>query len=737
MAVIGFFENHSQKPWQRPFFGNKIHSYLWVNDRGEKAMQQKVWLPAVLLSVGAMSSGYVCADVNLPSVKVTAAAESAPVLDTTGNASAGVLGDRSLMQTPFSVTVIDQSLMQKQQAAYLGDFLKNDPSAVISNVPVGFLTLRGFSLGTDGALYDGLPGQIGLTDGRGQIEGIDRVEVLKGASAFLNGVGTASSLGGTLNYLPKRPLDQSVQTLKLGYTSDTLWGVHADLGDRLGSEGQFGYRVNLAYKDGEQALEGYDWTHEVATFAFDWRANDDLTFALHHDVANNDLPRLQPFFILGPAVTRVPDAPAADRNIAQTWDDFETENKTTYARADWQFASDWALTAQLLHSSANRPPVKNARFGSIDNDAGDVTLFGDQSVYREQADSARLSVNGAVLTGHVRHELTLSASAYEGETSGSTSNDALGFFTTNLYNPVYSLEPAAIALTTGRSATLDTQSVAISDVLHFNPQWSTLLGLRRADLTTNRYDITSGINSGSDELTETTPTAALMYRPTAQVLTYFSVAEGVEPGGTAPAGTGNQDQRLPALITEQMELGVKWQLPHVALTAAVFDMQRPLEYVNTAGFYVQEGEQRHQGVEVMLSGKVMPDLALIAGTMLLDTEVENGDAATDGNRAIGTSTFTASVWADYHLPNTQGVFVNAGVFYSGPQYLDVANTLEVDGYTRVDVGARYESSIHDQAVDYLLSVENLANDDYWTGAQSSLLVLGDPRTVKASMIIDF
>jgi iron complex outermembrane recepter protein len=153
---------------------------------------------AIPLMVGIASAGVMAQSsaTTLPEVEVRSSADSAAEGIVRKSAMVGVLGERSLMETPFSVNVISNTLIEQQQASYLGDYLKNDPSAVVSNVPVGFLTIRGFAVGTDGFLYDGMPGNVGLSDGRGQLLSFDHIEVLKGGSAFLYGLGASSSLGG-------------------------------------------------------------------------------------------------------------------------------------------------------------------------------------------------------------------------------------------------------------------------------------------------------------------------------------------------------------------------------------------------------------------------------------------------------------------------------------------------------------------------------------------------------------
>ena len=674
-------------------------------------------------------------EVTLPEVRVSGAAERGYRATA---ASAGVLGDRGLLETPFSVNVITRELIEEQQGAFLGDYLKNDPSAVVSNVPVGFLTLRGFPVGTDGFLYDGMAGNVGLSDGRGQLESFERIEVLKGASAFLNGLGGASSLGGTLNYIPKTPPETPLRSVALNYTSKVLFGVHADLGDRFGANRQFGYRVNLAYKDGEQATDGYDWTHKVAALALDWRAAPGLLVSTMFEAADNDLPRLQPFFVLSPGIS-VPKAPDANRNIAQSWDNFETRARNTQIRADWAFAEKWSLTAQALHSSDKRPAVKNARIGVIQNTEGDAILFGDQGPFDFIDSSAQVRVHGKAVTGSIKHDVAVGANTFREKQRSSTSTESLGIFPTNLYDPVDSDEPTGIPMTTGISQRSRGSSVFLSDIVSFDERWSVLLGARRAKLGVDNFDLTSGARTASNAVSKTTPTLALMFKPARNALLYANYAEGLEQGGTAPVGTINADQRLGPIVTKQYELGGKLDLANLGLAVAVFDMRKPLEITDpSTNLFVQDGQQRHRGIEFTATGSVSRNLTVVAGAMLLDPKAEDtGDPATEGKTPIGVAKVTANLWGSYRISALPGLSVNGGVYYSGAQYADGANSQRVPSWTRLDLGLRYDHRLGASKVSYLLGVENLGDRDYWTGAQQGLLVLSNPRTFKASAKVDF
>ena len=62
---------------------------------------------------------------------------------------------------------------------------------------------------------------------------------------------------------------------------------------------------------------------------------------------------------------------------------------------------------------------------------------------------------------------------------------------------------------------------------------------------------------------------------------YLNYAEGLEQGGSAsPLGGA---PFLPPRQTKQVELGTKWDFGGVGVTAALFDMKRPLETLDATG----------------------------------------------------------------------------------------------------------------------------------------------------------
>jgi len=658
------------------------------------------------------------------------------------DADTGVLGDLPLISTPFSVNVITHDLLVNQQASYLGDFLKNDPSAQIGNVVISFATLRGFTLGSAGFLLDGL--QLGplLLDGRIGLQAFERIDILKGASAFLYGPGGTSSLGGVLNYVPKQATTTPVRDVALTYTSRSQFGIQGDVGQRFGANQEFGLRFNGVYKDGDTAVDDSSWRQGMVSLAGDWRITRDLAVSAGIYYVENDWTGIQPFFVgasdfLGNTFP-IPEAPDAKRNLGPSWNVFDQNSTIGWLRGDWTFAPNWTASFQYGAGENNRPAgeTMDTRYGLITSGAGDIMLFAGQETYRVKTQAGQALVRGKFATGPLKHDLTVGLSGSEEKNYSSFVLAAFipgSLYTTNEV-PQPPLQPIDDLPFLGKTRTT---GAFVSDIVGFSEQWSVLVGGRQAKIDNYGPD---GAKVDGQSMSRFSPAAALLWKPTPTSLVYFNFAQGLEPGGTAPEGTINVGQTMAPLVTEQYELGAKLETAGgLTLTAAVFDMQKPLQIRDASNAWVESGDQRHRGVELLATGQVTPDLRIVAGMMYLDAKQRGtGNPASDGKRVPGVPKFTANAWIDWRVGGlVPGLFLNAGVYYLDKQYFDVANVQSIPSWTRIDLGARYETVIGGKSTAFLLAVENVADKNYWASALGGALTLGDPLTVKATARVSF
>lgn len=674
----------------------------------------------------------------LPAVNVRAAS---PADYRAKEAETGVLGDLPLLSTPFSVNVISHELIVNQQASFLGDFLKNDPSASIGNVVVSFATLRGFLLGTDGFLVNGMHIGYPLSDGRVAMPAFERVDVLKGASAFLNGLTSSGSLGGAINYVPKAPPDRPVRDVALTYDSKSQFGIQLDAGDRFGADREFGYRFNAGFRDGDGAVDEMAWRQGYASGVLDWRVTRDLIVQGGFYYADNKFENIQPFFVGASnadftPIVPLPGAPDTSRNIGPSWSRFEQNATLAWVRGDWAFAPDWTASAHYGWGRDDRPNdgTQDTRFGQITSGAGDTLLFASEERSRTDVQSAQAQVNGRFATGPVAHNLTLGGSWYEQK--GYSAFQIVGFLPGTLNGGTDVPQPDFVPLD-GMPYTGKTTATGffVSDILALTDRWSVLVGGRQAKVTA--YDETNTPIPGG-EVSKFTPAGSIMFKPTPGSLVYFTYAEGLEPGGTAPVDAANANEVMKPLVTEQYELGAKLETDGLTITAAVFDMQKPLQFRDADNNWVESGEQRHRGVELLATGQLTELVKIVGGVMFLDAKQRGtGSSATDGKRVPGVPEWTANLYADLRVPAVPGLFLNAGAYFNGHQYFDVANQQRLPSWTRFDVGARYETRLGAYPTTFLVAVENVADRSYWASALGSALTLGDPLTVKATARFSF
>jgi len=160
-------------------------------------------------------------------------------------AQLGVLGNQAIADVPFSVTSYTAQTIRDQQARTVGDVLLNDASVRQSNGFGNFsqvFIIRGLPLNSDDLAFNGLygitPRQIVGT------EALERVELFKGSSAFLNGVSPqGTGIGGSVNLQPKRAEDTPTRSVSLDYSNSSRVGGQLDLGKRFGENNEWGARI--------------------------------------------------------------------------------------------------------------------------------------------------------------------------------------------------------------------------------------------------------------------------------------------------------------------------------------------------------------------------------------------------------------------------------------------------------------------------------------------------------------
>src|SRR5690606_4753544 len=103
--------------------------------------------------------------------------------------------------------------------------------------------------GSSGMTYGGLYGMLPYTSVMAEMA--ERIEVLKGPTALLNGMSPGGSIGGSVNVVPKRAPDEPLTQVTANYASAAQFGGHVDMARRFGDDKQFGVRFNGVFRAGQ------------------------------------------------------------------------------------------------------------------------------------------------------------------------------------------------------------------------------------------------------------------------------------------------------------------------------------------------------------------------------------------------------------------------------------------------------------------------------------------------------
>nr|WP_325064315.1 TonB-dependent siderophore receptor [Alteriqipengyuania lutimaris] len=667
---------------------------------------------------------------------VTAQRENASAVINGG--SAGVLGDKPAEDLPFAVRTYDESLILNQQPLSLGEVLQNDPtirtSYAFGNAAELFV-IRGFPLYSDDI---GLNGLYGITPRQLVApELLGSVEVLNGASAFLNGAAPGGTgLGGSVNLRLKRA-DEDLTRVTAGYREASRFGGSVDVARRFGSGGEFGVRINGAYRDGETAVDGEDRRTQVIGASFDYDGGN-LRAAL--DLAYQDIrvDNLRPKVTIASAA--VPAVPDADANYAQDYTYSDLTELFGFASLEY----DVAPNATLYAKAGAREGDEEGIYGGIqvtDAATGDATSGFHSYIPFEASNQAVEAGLRVQLGSTITQEINFGGNIAWQEDR--TAYDFFSTFATNLYAPVQ-VAPQPTAFAGGDLddpypiATRRLMSAFASDTFGFWDDRVLLTGgLRLQSIRQRDFSYFGGALETEYDEDKVTPVVGLVVKPVDGLSLYANRIAALQVGPSAPLDpllVTNPGETLSPRSSTQYEVGGKLDLGGLFATLAAYRIERPGEGVLPSGEFGYLGEQRHQGVEFTLNGEVTPGLRLISGMAYTDAELDGGASV------AGVPEFTANADVEWDVPFASGITLTGRVVHSGEQFVDAANTLEIDSWTVFDLGARYVFAAGDTPVTLRVAVENVGNEAYWASAFdtfSNALLQGRPRTVRASISADF
>lgn len=666
----------------------------------------------------------------------------------------GMLGNKDVMDTPFSQTSYTNKTIQDQQAQTVQDVLSNDPSILTKQNNAGdedgSINIRGFrtSLSSGSGSLNGLAGMSPLR--APDMDYIERVEVLRGPSALLNGMAAsgAGGPGGSYNLVTKQAGDEPLTELTTRYVSRSQLGAHLDVGRRFGAENQFGIRVNGAYRKGDTPVEPVSEELGSAAINMDYRGERvRISADIAHQSSNANPQNIQQLVVsgVGGGAIFVPKAPDAGTSLNPIWSEQPssltlgmvrgeidiTDNVTAYAAIGKQ-----RLDFSLIGPNQPKLLDTSGKYGwsNVEHTNFSYDVLSMQGGLRAKAS-----------TGPVNHALSLNLSQSEMET-GEASATTPFTYTTNIYNPVFG--PATLAADPGdprKSSESRVSSIGVADTLSILDERIQLtVGIRHQEVKSTNFNTTTGAQTSSYEGKAWTPAVGLVVKPWENVSLYANYIEDLQRGTIAGTQYANAGEVFPPYVSKQYEAGVKVDWGTVTTTLAAFQIAQP-NTISIAGTpkptLALDGEVRNRGIELNAYGEITPGVRLMGGVTLIDAQqTKTQGGLYDGNRPDGVPVIRTVVGGEWDTPFLQGLTLTGRVTYTGDQVVSSNNEgLKIPSWAILDLGVRYvfDSPWNNKPITVRFNVDNVFDKDYWSGTNLRYIQLGAPRTFRLSTTFKF
>ncbi len=530
-----------------------------------------------------------------------------------------------LKDTPQTITVVPQSIIQEQNATTLRDTLRNVAGISLAAGEGGAqgdnLTIRGFSARND-LFIDGM-----RDFGSYYRDPFDTeaVQVLQGPSSVTFGRG---STGGVVNQATKSPTLNRALSVDLSGGTDATRRLAVDLDTPVPELGKTAaFRLNVMGDEGDVAGRNVAENRRFGvapSLSLGLGTPTRATFSYFHQSGDDTPDYGLPWLFNGPApVNRSNYYGFSQGNFLRTDDNIGTVrvehdfNSHITIRNQARYAN-YLRDAQITEPQIITPVTLSTPLSAMVINRNEITVNSMESYLDDQFD-----VTANFATGWLHHTLVTGVEASR-EISDPTRPKYTNVPTTSLLNP----DPtqsfsgtetiSSIVHTTSNSA-----GAYFVDTVKLSSKWQLMGGLRWDRFNTH-YTQQVAPAAAFNRLDEL-PTwrGGVVYSPTSNGSIYASAGTSFNPSAES-LSLSAANANLPPEKNRTVEVGTKWNVKRVVLTGALFqtiktnarepDPNNPL-------LNVLAGDQRVRGVQVGVSGHVTSRWEILTSYALLDAKV--------------------------------------------------------------------------------------------------------------------
>ena len=687
-----------------------------------------------------------------------------------------------LQEVPQSISYVTKELILDQAAFRLNDVVKN-MSGVNQFSFYNDVTIRGFRVSgqrNSGNLINGMRSFTSFWKQQ-LIPHIERVEVIKGPASALFG---NASPGGVINRVTKKPLDESRQSITTTVGSFSTLRTLADFTGPMTEDGTLLYRLNLGYENADSFRDlQYDQNLVVApSFSFLPNDNTRLNMDIVYQSSEGRLDRGQAVFGDGDLFS-VPITKAL--NAANDYLREESLNATLSFQH--RFSDRIAFNSVYLHSNYREDLLEHRTanaFAALGDGSIDPEQVAMQTFIRKRNwtnDNFNNYLTLDLTTGPLEHQLLvgydyfrqtlkpggsqLQARRYltadRTEAKNFNPEQASDFALDENGNPIPNVphfdltDPAANQLRDMSdyiySTRLFPQSLLHNHGIYVQNQvtWGSLkllLGLRQEFFIDD-------LNYRTDEEEQITqdafiPRVGLVYELNERVNLYGTYVEGYQPQTASVVNDPNAGGPFDPLTSNLIEFGVKtqWMDNRLSATLAVYQLQQEGDLYNAndpnnPDRLVQIGEEESRGVELDITGQILPNWSLAVNYAFNDAFITVSDDETEENRQKPNAPrHTGNLWTKYVIGRgaLAGLGVGLGVNFVTERFGSIvptgANPPLFPGYELVDAAVYYQL----EKFRIQVNVNNVLDKTHWVGGYDYIRAFpGAPRNIMTTVSYTF
>lgn len=659
-----------------------------------------------------------------------------------------------------SISIISDKLIAQQGNLTISDATKNVPGvytfATYGNKRESMSSrgFRGIPILKNGVrIHSDFRGTGILTD----MQGVDNIQVLKGAASITQGVATdLGSPGGVVNIVTKTP--------------KYVFGGNAGL--RLGSYGQarstfdvygplvknhtVAFRVNTALERSDSYRDMVSSDRFYINPSLQWKPDDKTTFTVEMDYFEDSrTPDLGTVNLGENDENNIYDL-SHDTFLGFANDKSLTSNTTYAIRFNRELSDKLSLNGAFYKSNLDLDD-KGASLGSVVKDAAGESIYNQRN--RGYSVSTRKDNNNVlqfdligedVETGGISHTFQVGfdyrTNDYRTSSISMSNVDVIDVFTSNPHGlPDDLIFPDATILGAKSKAI----GFVAQDVITFNKYFKTFLGARYSKTQT----ITATETTQSDAFN---PLGGVIVTPFKNLNVFASYTNSSYPRTATRLDVNGQE--LGNERFDQFETGIKtnWLNSRLRFNFTFFkinnkDINLPVYDENwvATGYYQKGGNDERKGIEVELTGRVLDNLEIIGGYSYIDAQYKEHTSYVYGSAPLNTPKHTFNAYANYSfLEKLEGLSVGAGIYFTGERPINdwssgavthegiVPNQkpFNVEAYTQVNAQVAYRINSH-WNLRFLLN--NVFNEIGYNAYRTSYINQTDPRNFAGVLSYSF